>query len=124
MDEEVRAKIMQLPTKEQRRSFLKILAQGHYVAIDRNTGHRRLHRLGGCYRVPHVGCTVFSFVWQEVALDSTYDLYCRRCWSASAPTAGPETSDSDGTSDVEQELPQVRAMLGEMFGIKSDSNMG
>ena len=27
-------------------------------------------------------------------------------------------------SNVEQELPQIRAMLGEMFGIKSDSNMG
>ena len=26
--------------------------------------------------------------------------------------------------NVEQELPQVRAMFGEMFGIKSDSNMG
>ena len=27
-------------------------------------------------------------------------------------------------SNVELELPQVRAMLGEMFGIKSDSDMG
>ena len=56
MDEEVKAKIMQLPIKEQRRSFLKVLTQGHNVAIDRNTGHRRLHHIGGCYRVPHVDC--------------------------------------------------------------------
>ena len=35
-------KIMQLPIKEQRRSFLNILTQGHYAAIDLNTGHRRL----------------------------------------------------------------------------------
>ena len=100
--DEVKAKIMQLPIKKQRRSFLKILTQGHYVAIDRNTGHRRLHCFGGCCRVPHVDYTytVFSFVGKRLPSVSTCDLYCRRCWSASAPTAGPETSDSDGTSEA------------------------
>ena len=77
MDEDVNAKIMQLPVKEQRRSFLKMLPQGHYVAIG---------RLGGCYRVPHVDYSVFSFVGTKLPSDSTCDLYCRRCWSASAPT--------------------------------------
>ena len=103
MDEGVRAKVTQLPIKEQRRSFLEIRTQGHYLAIDRNTGHRRLHRLGGCYRVPHVNCSVFSFVRKKLPSDSAYDLHCRRCCPASAPTAGPLTSDSDGTCEVSLE---------------------
>ena len=47
--------------------------------------------------------SVFSFVGKKLPSDSTYDLYCRRRWSASAPIAGPATSDSDGTSEVSPE---------------------
>ena len=107
MDEDVNAKIMQLPVKEQRRSFLKILPQGHYVAIG---------RFGGCYRVPHVDYSVFSFVGTKLPSDSTCDLYCRRCWSASALTAVPMTSDSGGTNEVSLESePGEQSFAGATF---------
>ena len=41
---------------------------------------------------------------------------CRRCWSASAPTAGPEKSDSDGTSEVSLESePGDQSVAGATF---------
>ena len=95
MDEEVQAKIMQLPTQEQRRSFLKILTQAPSC--------------GPSTATQATADTVFSFVGKKLPS-------CRRCWSASAPTARPETSDSDGTSEVSLESEPVdQSVAGATF---------
>ena len=98
MDEEVNAKIMQLPIQEQRRSFLKILTQGHYVAIDRNTGHRRCG---------------FQLCWQEVALG----FHVRSLLSSLLISFRAHSrTDSDGTSEVSLESePGDQSVAGATF---------
>ena len=75
---------------------------GQYaVSIGMKSGHRRLHILGGCFRVPELHYQQYELFERRPDICS-YDDYCRQCWpskSSGAADASDEGSLSSSSSE-------------------------
>ena len=100
MDEEVKAKIMQLPIKEQRRSFLKILTKAIMwpSTATQATADYTAWAVATEYRT-------WTIRFSVLLARSCLGFHVRSLLSllVSFRAAGPETSDSGGTSEVSPE---------------------
>jgi hypothetical protein len=84
-------------------------AAGFVVSLTK-TDWRRLHRFGGCSRMPGVHYLRFELLGLGRPRVDQYDDFCRGCW----PEAGPDEEFSDDeleseTENEEEGLP----LLGE-----------
>jgi len=63
-------------------------------------GWRRLHRLGGCSRMPGVHYLDFELLGLDRPEIDRYDDFCRQCWRGGDD---PQDDSGDGDSDSEEE---------------------
>ncbi len=55
-------------------------AVGYVVSISGKRLFRRLHRLGGCHRVPGVDYREFELLGVDFPPSTAYDGHCAQCW--------------------------------------------
>jgi len=74
-----------------------------FVCSVSKAGWRRLHRLGGCARLPGIHYLEYDFLGVERPTLDQYDDYCKQCWRGDAdPQDGSE--DAESNSEEEEEL--------------------
>jgi len=73
-------------------------ATGYVVSLSKSDW-RRLHRLGGCARLPGVHDLRFELLGDAKPSPEMYDDHCRQCWRA----GGPEEETDDDESETEAE---------------------
>jgi len=79
-----------------------------FVCSISKAGWRRLHRLGGCARVPGIHYLEFDFLGVERPDVDRYDDFCRQCWRGAAdPQDISEDDESDSEEEDEEAEPSV-----------------
>ena len=87
---------------------------GFVVSLSRS-GWRRLHRLGGCKRMPGVHYLRYELLGQDKPDVDDYDDYCRQCWPAHSPEEDTEDDDDSETDQEETEEPFLNLRNAEPF---------
>jgi len=76
---------------------------GYVVSLSR-TDWRRLHRFGGCPRLPGVHYLRFELLGLGRPAPDAYDDFCKQCWKVGAPDEPSDEEDSE-TDQEEGEAP-------------------
>jgi len=76
---------------------------GYVVSLSR-TDWRRLHRFGGCPRLPGVHYLRFELLGLGRPAPDAYDDFCKQCWKTGAPEEPSDDEDSE-TDQEEGEAP-------------------
>ena len=75
---------------------------GQYsVSIGAKSGHRCLHLLGACHRVPELHYHDY-ILYEDRPASSEYHEYCRQCWPQTAVSPGDGEASSSGSSSEEE----------------------
>ncbi len=59
--------------------------RGYVVSISGKRGFRRLHRLGGCHRVPGIDYQEYELLGDDFPTEEAYDAHCAQCWRDTDP---------------------------------------
>jgi len=82
---------------------------GFVVSLSRSDW-RRLHRIGGCARLPGVHYLRFELLGDDKPGPEAYDDYCRQCWKA----GGPDEDSDEDESETEAEDIEVPLLVEEL----------
>ena len=87
-------------------------ASGYVVSLSR-TDWRKLHRLGGCARLPGVHYLRFELLGDARPGPEAYDDFCRQCWKS----GGPEEETDEEESETEAEDAEVPIFVEDPLGL-------
>jgi len=84
---------------------------GYVVSLSR-TDWRKLHRIGGCARMPGIHYLRFELLGDARPGPEAYDDHCRQCWK----TGGPDEDSDEEESETEPEEAEAPLLVDDPRG--------